>query len=113
VVGADDFYGFRDYRTGDALRHVHWKGHAKGQPLQSKQYAAFADRSLWLDWDAFPGVGIERRLSHLCYWALEFEHRREEYGLRLPGLELAAGRGERHLERVLTALALHGRGPGA
>ena len=53
----------------------------------------------------FPGQGVEQRLSHLCYWALEYEHRREDYGLRLPGKELAPGRGERHLEQVLTALA--------
>lgn len=106
VAGTDDFYGFRNYRQGDSLRHVHWKGHAKGQSLQSKQYAAYADRSLWLDWEAFPGAASERRLSHLCYWALEFERRHRDYGLRLPGGTIEPGSGERHLERVLTALAL-------
>lgn len=110
VMGSDDFYGFRDYRPGDSLRQVHWKGHAKGQTLQSKQYAAFADRSVWLDWEAFPGVPVERRLSHLCYWALEFERRRQEYGLRLPGTVIAPAGGEKQLESVLTALALHGGG---
>ena len=85
VTGSDDFYGFRDYRHGDSLRQIHWKGLAKGQDVQSKQYAAYADRSVWLDWEMFPGLGTEQRLSHLCYWALEFDRRDEEYGLRLPG----------------------------
>ncbi len=104
--GSDDFYGFREYRRGDSLRQVHWKGLAKGQALQSKHYAAFADRSAWLDWEAFPGIPVEQRLSHLCYWALQCERGGEDYGLRLPGTEISPARGEAQLERVLTALAL-------
>jgi uncharacterized protein (DUF58 family) len=61
VVGNDDFYGFRDYRRGDSPRQVHWKGLAKGQGLQTKQYTAYADRSVWLDWEMFPGLGVEQR----------------------------------------------------
>ena len=108
VAGNDDFYGFRDYRAGDSLRQIHWKGVAKGQGVQSKQYAAYADRSVWLDWDMFPGQGMEQRLSHLCYWALEFDARQEEYGLRLPGVTVEPGTGEKHREQVLKELATHG-----
>ena len=107
VVGSDDFYGFRDYQKGDSLRQIHWKGLAKGQGVQSKQHTAYADRSVWLDWDAFPNLGIEQRLSHLCYWALEFEGKHEEYGLRLPGVLIEPGVGARHLERVLKELAVY------
>lgn len=107
VAGSDDFYGFRDYRQGDSPRHLHWKGLAKGQVLQSKQYAAYADRSLWLDWELFAGLPVEQRLSHLCYWALEIEKRGDEYGLRLPGVSIEPGLGEKHLNTVLQALALH------
>jgi len=108
VAGSDDFYGFREYRYGDSMRQIYWKGLARGQVVQTKQYAAYANRSVWLDWDMFPGLGTERRLSHLCYWVLEFERRDEEYGLRLPGVVLPPGLGERHRDRVLQALALHG-----
>ena len=108
VAGNDDFYGFRDYRKGDSPRQVHWKGLAKGQGLQTKQYTAYADRSVWLDWELFPGLGVEQRLSHLCYWVLEFDLRREEYGLRLPGLVIEPGVGEKHREQVLKELALYG-----
>ncbi len=114
VVGSDDFYGFRDYRQGDSMRQIHWKGLARGQTVQSKQYGAYADRSAWLDWEMFPGLGIEQRLSHLCYWTLEFEQRGEEYGLRMPGTLIEPGVGEKHRDEVLQALALFGKsgGPG-
>lgn len=109
ISGSDDFFGFRDYQRGDSLRHIHWKGLAKGQGLQSKQYTAYAERSVWLDWELFPGVGVEQRLSHLCYWALEFEERDEEYGLRLPGIVIEPSVGDKHRDRVLRALALYGK----
>lgn len=108
VEGSDDFYGFRDYRRGDSLRQIHWKGLAKGQSLQSKEYAAYTDLSQWLDWEMFPGVGVEQRLSHLCFWALEFDRRGDEYGLRLPSLVVEPSSGERHRDEVLKALALYG-----
>jgi uncharacterized protein (DUF58 family) len=108
VPGNDDFYGFREYRQGDSMRQIHWKGLAKGQAVQSKQYGAYADRSVWLDWEMFPGLGVEQRLSHLCYWALEFERRNEEYGLRIPGVTIAPGVGEKQRDAVLKALALYG-----
>jgi uncharacterized protein (DUF58 family) len=108
VPGNDDFHGFRPYRPGDSLRQVHWKGLAKGQTLQTKQYTAYADRSVWLDWEMFPGLGTEQRLSHLCYWALEFDRNREEYGLRLPGLVIEPDSGEKQRSRILKALAVYG-----
>lgn len=113
VPGSDDFYGFRDYRAGDSPRQIYWKGLARGAQVQTKQYTAYADRCVWLDWDMFPGLGMEQRLSHLCYWALEFDRQGLEYGLRLPGITLAPSCGERHREQVLQVLALHGvEGPG-
>jgi uncharacterized protein (DUF58 family) len=108
IDGNDDFAGFRNYRRGDSLRQVHWKGLAKGLSLQSKQYAAYADRSVWLDWDMYPGLAMEQRLSQLCYWALELDGLNEEYGLRLPGTLIEPGLGEKHRDTVLKELALYG-----
>jgi len=110
VYGNDDFYGFRTYRKGDSLRQVHWKSMAKGQELQTKHYTAYADRSVWLDWELFPAAGIEQRLSHLCYWVLEFDSRGEEYGLRLPNVVIQPSVGDQHRDRVLKELALFGIG---
>lgn len=105
--GNEDFQGFRDYRPGDSLRHVHWKGLARGQRLQSKQYHAWASRERWLDWEAFPGLPLEQRLSHLCHLALQWHQRQQPFGLRLPDATVSPDRGPAHLERVLTALALY------
>ncbi len=108
IVGSDDFYGFRDYQLGDSPKQIHWKGLAKGQALQSKQYGAYADRSVWLDWDMFMGRDSEQRLSHLCYWALELESDNVEYGLRMPGLVIQPGSGIKHRDQILKELALYG-----
>ena len=107
--GSDDFYGFRSYHPGDPLKHVFWKGYAKGQDLQLKQYTGYREKKLWLDLGAFDG-SVEKRLSHLCYWALKLEQKKQEYGLRLPGQEIAPAIGGAHQLLVLRALALFNPG---
>ena len=104
--GVDDFYGFKEYQPGDPLRHLAWKSYAKNNELLTKQFAAFVDRRVWLDWDSFSGMDRENRLSRLCYWVVELSRTTDEYGLRLPGIEIPPARGEQHREQVLQALAL-------
>lgn len=104
--GDDEFYGLRDYRTGDRPRQVYWKGLARGQPLQSKQYSSYASAEEWLDWDSYPGVPTEQRLSYLCFQCLALHAARRQYGLRLPGLRLSPATGVAHRDRVLSAMAL-------
>lgn len=110
VVGNEDFYGFRDYRAGDSPRRIHWKGVARGQGVKSKYYAAHTQRSAWLDWDMFPGIGTEQRLSQLCYLALDCDARGDDYGLMLPGCVIKPAHGEAHRDAVLKALATYGIG---
>jgi len=108
--GDDEFAGLRDYRRGDSPRRVYWKGLARGQEeLQSKEFAAVLADERWLDWEHFAPLGTEQRLSALCHWVLELQRREREFGLRLPGMELAAGSGERHCRQALRALALYGQ----
>ncbi len=104
--GVDDFYGLRDYRDGDPIRHIAWKSFARTEDLQLKEFAAFVDRRIWLDWEMLPGLDRENRLSRLCYWVLQVSGTNDEYGLRLPGIEIEPARGFDHRERVLTELAL-------
>jgi uncharacterized protein (DUF58 family) len=104
--GVDDFFGLREYQQGDPLRQVAWKSYARSGELLTKQFAAFADRRVWLEWDFFPGMDREARLSRLCYWALKVAATNDEYGLRLPGVEIAPDRGPEHREEILKALAL-------
>ncbi len=109
--GSEDFYGFRLYRSGDNLRHVMWRAYAKGQRLQSKQFAELPITSHWLRWDDVEGER-EKRLSLLCYWVLELHRNDEMFGLQLPGETLAPNSGEAHRDRALRMLALFGKDSG-
>lgn len=104
--GAEDFYGLREYQPGDAIRHIAWKAYARSETLMTKQFAAYADRRVWLDWEYFPGMDREARLSRICHWVLQLNATNDEYGLRLPGVEIEPGRGEAHRDAVLQTLAL-------
>ncbi len=104
--GVDDFFGLRTYQDGDPLNHVAWKSYARSEELLTKQFAALADRRVWLDWQFFTGVDTEARLGRLCFWVVQLDSSNDEYGLRLPGVEIHPGRGPAHREKVLTTLAL-------
>jgi uncharacterized protein (DUF58 family) len=88
------------------LRRIAWKSYARTEELQVKEFAAFVDRRVWLDYDHFAGMDRENRLSRLCSWVLKLSAGNDEYGLRLPGIEIPPGRGPEHRERLLRELAL-------
>lgn len=104
-IGVEDFHGLRSYQRGDSLKQIAWKNLARGQGLKVKQFVDTADDQLILDWAMFPGVETEERLSRLCYWVLKLAKQDIDYGLRLPGVEIALGRGDAHRNQLLSALA--------
>lgn len=106
--GTDDFVGLDDYRHGDTLNRIAWKHYARGQGVYVKHYADAADEQIWLDWEAFPGLDTEARLSRLCGWLLMASTGNSEYGLRVPGVEIAPASGEQHRLAILRELALYG-----
>ena len=108
--GVDDFYGLREYQNGDALRHVAWKSFARTDDLLTKEFAAFVDRRVWLDWEYFPGQDAETRLSRLCFAVIQLSQTNDDYGLRLPNVEIAPANSPEHKEKVLRALALFDAG---
>lgn len=106
-IGEEDFSGFRAYQAGDSLKHVHWKGYAKGRGLFTRIYRhGGIQEQLWLDWNLTDEIGVETKLSRLCRWILEAEQTGHPYGLRLPGLEILPDRGSVHRDACLEALAL-------
>lgn len=105
-TGREDFQGLEKYRPGESLKHVAWKHYAREQGLYSKHFADPVAEQVWLDWDAFPGMDSEARLSRLCGWLLELAQTDSVYGLRLPGVEIEPGRGETHRDHILRELAL-------
>jgi uncharacterized protein (DUF58 family) len=107
--GSDDFSGLRGYQPSDSPRHVAWKAAARAESMLTKQFSGAAGAELWLDWSLLAGMPAdEQRLSRLCGWVLQAEQAGARYGLRLPGIEVAPGRGDAHCSACLQALALHG-----
>ena len=106
--GSDDFSGLRGYQPSDSPRHVAWKAAARAENMLTKQFSGAAGSELWLDWSLVAGSPAdEPRLSRLCGWVLQAEQAGALYGLRLPGLEVAPGRGDAHRSACLQALALY------
>tara|TARA_R110002072_G_scaffold3830_5_gene27326 strand:+ start:23492 stop:24472 length:981 start_codon:yes stop_codon:yes gene_type:complete len=104
--GVDDFYGLRDYQRGDAIRQIAWKNYARTGDLHVKEFSAYVDRRIWLEWDSLPGLDRESRLSRLAWWVVQISKSSDDYGLRLPGIEIEPARGPEHRTRVLKTLAL-------
>jgi uncharacterized protein (DUF58 family) len=105
-----DFEGIRAYRRGDPLKTVVWKKAAQaletGAELVSRDSSTSAHWQLWLDWQQCAGLAEEDRLSRLTAWVLEAHRAGADFGLRLPGVELARGQGEPQRRASLEALAL-------
>ena len=110
-AGADDFRGLRRYRPGDSLRQIDWKALAREQGLLTKQFGGALPPEDWLDFASAHDTDPEARLSRLCRWVLDAEQAQRRYGLRLPGMTIAAGQGEAHRDRCLLALADFGTAP--
>ncbi len=106
--GNDDYSGLRAYQLSDSPRHVAWKAVARNDHMLTKQFTGEAAAELWLDWALLPPLDVEHRLSRLAGWVLEAERAGVQYGLRLPGVEIAPGRGEAHRTACLQALAVYG-----
>ena len=108
VAGDEDFSGLRRYVAGDAFPRIAWKALAREQGLQVKQFSSQQGRELWLDWTLLPGLAAERKLEMLTRWVLDADMQEQNYGLRLPDIELQPGHGAAHRSECLRALALCG-----
>ena len=105
--GSDDFSGLRAYQPSDSPRHVAWKAAARSDDMLTKQFAGDAVAELWLNLGDLPAaLGLERRLSRLSGWVLAAARGGAQYGLRIPGTEIAPGSGDAHRAACLEALAL-------
>ena len=106
--GNDDFAGLRGYQRSDSPRHIAWKAVARSENMLTKQFTGEAAAELWLDERLLPaGLGLEQRLSRLAGWVLAAEQAGAHYGLRLPAVEIAPGRGDAHRAACLQTLALY------
>ena len=104
--GSEDFVGLNNYQQGDSLKKIAWKQYAKEQGMYTKHYADYQDERIWLDWNDFPGLDRETRLSRLCGSLLQVSATDKAYGLRLPGIEILPDNNEEHRLKILRELAL-------
>jgi uncharacterized protein (DUF58 family) len=105
-----DFLGLRTAVPGDPPSLMAWKAYARSGELLLKQFSGAGEAPTLLDWDAMPDLDTEARLAQLARWCLDAATARRSFGLRLPGMTIPLGSGEKHLHECLQALALHGAG---
>jgi len=102
----DEFQGLRDYQRGDILNRIAWKSLAGTGHLQVKDFRVMQGDECQLDWDDFPGIDYELRLSCLCYLVLKLEREGRRYGIRLPDWQCGPDSGAGHCHAILERLAL-------
>jgi len=109
-AGGGEVEGVRAYRRGDPTQLIAWKKTAKaieaGGELVSRDTSASVQQQLWLDWQHCGALAPEERLSRLTAWTLLAHRAGADYGLRLPGVEIAPAGGPAQRRRCLEALAL-------
>ncbi len=106
-AATDNFMGFNPYQQGDEIRHIYWKAFSRGQGLFVREFGGQQGEAILLDWYGLEGGDIEWKLSRLCEMILRADLLNLEYGLRLPGKDVAANAGEVHKRQCLKALALY------
>lgn len=110
-AGREDFVGIRKYERGDPLRLIHWKAFPRSGQLLVKQFADPRERELWLQADSTGQRDTEAQLAQLTRWVLEADRLAQNYGLRLPNLEVPPGTGAAHRQRCLRELAMFNQQP--
>jgi len=102
----DDLYAFNAYRPGDPIKHIHWPSVARGaEPQVTVMADQLSDSSFTIDFDDYPGVDLETRLSWLCARVLSASDDNRHYSLVLPSGTLSSNSGDRHRDEALMMLA--------
>jgi len=107
VKGGEDYSSLREYIAGDTIKHIAWKVYAKEKGLYIKEFNQNVSTEYWLDLNKLQHLGLEEGLSDMCFWALRLYQENEVFGLKLGSERISPDRGERHLKRVLKALACY------
>jgi len=101
-----EFDGVRAWRRGDPMKLLVWKKFAKTGELVSRDTQQAQRLELWLDFSRTNTFDPEAAIARLTAWVLAADAQNLDWGLRLPGLEIAPDSGAAHRLRCLEALAL-------
>ena len=107
-AGLEEYTGLRKYQAGDSWRRIAWKVVARSGELYTKEFAGGQPQLQWIEWNALAMSGTESRLSMMARLVIDAEEAGRQYGLRLPGFEVAPDHGSSHCGRCLKVLALYG-----
>jgi uncharacterized protein (DUF58 family) len=112
VGQSDEFISLRDYRSGDPLRHIHWKSVAKVDRLivRENEDEFFVRHALILDTFAESGQEevFEEAVSVTASFVCSIQTQESLLDLLFVGAEaycFTAGRGVGHVDRMLEILA--------
>lgn len=100
----------RPWRQGDLTQRVLWKRFARTGEMVIADWEGDAADPEWLDFDSFPGVDKELRLSYLAALVEQRDQLGTPYGLRLPGSRIEPDASRLHRAHCLRALGRHGFG---
>lgn len=108
-IGNEDYSGMKNYQPGDRIRDIHWPSVAKTNKLISIEYENQSNSAVNLSWFSLPAnMGLEDRLSQLCYWVVDAEQKTLRYQLEMPNHTVEFDSGFEHFHKCLSVLALWG-----
>ena len=102
--GEGDWWDLTAHRPEDGLARVAWGVLARGGGWQRRRFAGEGQGAHWLQPD--PALPREQALTAVTAAVLQADRAGLAYGLRLDGGDEPPGRGRRHRDRCLAALAL-------
>ena len=108
LKGNEDFYALEEYQPGQAMHRVHWPSLAKRDQLQSKQFVDYQQTDLWLRWQHYQALPVERRLQHFSYLVEQYSQAGLAFGLEMPAKTLQQNVGQEHRQQCLLLLAQYG-----
>ncbi len=109
IPGDEEWQGLREFRPGDSLARVDWKGLARERGLMTKLFHdADHEQPLDIDWETHAPADTETRLARMTAEVLAIEGADRPWTLRLPDQTLGPARGGMHRELCLRSLALYG-----
>ncbi|HWT54046.1 MAG TPA: DUF58 domain-containing protein [Rhodocyclaceae bacterium] len=115
--GSAEFSGLREYRRGDHPRYIHWPTTAKLNELMVKEFEPLASACLYvmLDLESAANIGAGRRATaeyairiaaSIAQFCCRNNIRIRMHGEGARALNIAAGSGELHYQRLLDELAV-------
>lgn len=108
VITEQDFSGMRPYSPGDSLKHIAWKALARNNEPLTKVFSDLNSESHIFNWQTLSALPFEDKISALADAIVAAEGCGDNYGLKLPKLEIQPNTGAEHRHHCLKALALLG-----